>query len=120
MPALTDDDEPVGHALPTRCHMNATPTLCLAPGAVLPAFQRAGAGAAAISAVLAATRRRGESVIVVLGHPGYHPRFGFERASSYDISVSGVVPDDALMVLSLDSRDVPPSGTIRYASPSGV
>ena len=77
------DGTVVGHALLTRCHIDDVPALCLAPCAVLPAHQRTGAGSAAIRAVLQAARKRGEAFVVVLGHPEYYPRFGFERASAH-------------------------------------
>ncbi len=64
---------PVGHALLTRCHIGDSPALCLAPCAVLPAYQRGGAGSAAVRAALDAARRQGEHHVVVLGHPDYYP-----------------------------------------------
>lgn len=117
--AMTSDGIPVGHALLTRCHIGDVPALCLAPCAVLPRFQRTGAGSAAVQAGLDAARVRGERHVVVLGHPGYYPRFGFGRASDHGIHLSIEVPDDALMVLSLDNSPIP-SGRVRYAAPFGV
>ncbi|MHA7262219.1 GNAT family N-acetyltransferase [Arthrobacter sp. TMN-37] len=116
----TTADEPVGHALLTRCHIGETPALCLAPCAVLPSSQRAGAGTAAVDAALEAARAMGEAFVVVLGHPGYYPRFGFERASSFGIRLSIDVPDEALTALSLDPQRALPSGTVRYAEPFGI
>jgi predicted N-acetyltransferase YhbS len=110
---------PVGHALLTRCHIGEVPALCLAPCAVLPRFQRTGAGSAAIRAGLAAARAMGERVVVVLGHPTYYPRFGFGRASAHGISLSIEVPDEALMALSLDGGPLP-AGRVRYAAPFGI
>ncbi|GHF35263.1 N-acetyltransferase [Streptomyces mashuensis] len=118
---VTDaDDVPVGHALLTRCHIDATPALCLAPVAVRPELQRSGAGSAAVRAVLRAARDKGERYVVVLGHPAYYPRFGFTRASVHGIGVTFDVPDEALMALALDDAHALPSGTIRYAEPFGV
>ncbi|MBM4496604.1 GNAT family N-acetyltransferase, partial [Rhodococcus hoagii] len=51
MLSVDADGEPVGFALLTRCHIGDTPALCLAPCAVLPQYQRTGAGSAAIRAV---------------------------------------------------------------------
>ncbi|WP_083956081.1 GNAT family N-acetyltransferase [Tersicoccus phoenicis] len=118
--ATTTGGTVVGHALLTRCHIDDTPALCLAPCAVLPAQQGSGAGSAAIRAVLQAARAAGEAFVVVLGHPGYYPRFGFERASAHGIGLSIDVPDDALMALSLDPRRSLPAGTVRYAAPFGI
>ncbi|WP_433504310.1 GNAT family N-acetyltransferase [Pseudonocardia halophobica] len=113
------DGEIVGHALLTRCHVDEVPALCLAPCSVLPAHQRSGAGSAAVRAVLAAARERGERFVIVLGHPDYYPRFGFGRASAHGIRLSAEVPDEALMALSL-TDDPLPAGTVRYAAPFGI
>lgn len=112
------DGEPVGFALLTRCHIGDTPALCLAPCAVLPQYQRTGAGSAAIRAVLGAAKQRGEHFVTVLGHPEYYPRFGFTRASAHDVRMNVDVPEDALMVLALDGRPIP-GGTITYAAAFG-
>lgn len=116
--AVDDTGAPVGHTLLTRAHIGDTPALCLAPCAVLPRYQRTGAGSAAIRAALDAATQRGEQFITVLGHPGYYPRFGFTRASEHGVTMKVDVPDEALMVLSLDGKELPP-GTIRYAAAFG-
>ncbi|WP_433322986.1 GNAT family N-acetyltransferase [Spirillospora sp. CA-294931] len=108
------------HALITRCQVGGADALALAPVAVLPEYQRQGAGAAVTRAVLDAARARGETLVVVLGHPEYYPRFGFERASAMGISVTFEVPDEALMAMVLDRRGTVPRGTVRYAAPFGV
>ncbi|MFF2026999.1 GNAT family N-acetyltransferase [Streptomyces sp. NPDC058171] len=111
---------PVGHALLTRCHIDRTPALCLAPCAVLPDQQRGGAGGAAIRAALNAAAALGERYVVVLGHPTYYPRFGFNRASEHGIKLTIDVPDEALMALTLDPAHPLPSGTVHYAAPFGI
>lgn len=115
----TPDGKLVGHALLTRCHVDDTPALALAPCAVLPEYQKTGAGSAAISAALRAAEEAGEHFVIVLGHPTYYPRFGFTRASEYDIRLSIDVPDEALMALRLGSEPLP-LGTVRYAAPFGI
>ncbi|MFJ6563158.1 GNAT family N-acetyltransferase [Streptomyces sp. NPDC091412] len=115
--AADEAGRPVGHALLTRCHIDTTPALCLAPCAVRPEHQRTGAGTAAISAALTAARSLGEHHVVVLGHPAYYPRFGFTRASDHGIGLTIDVPDDALMALSLDADHPLPSGTVHYRAP---
>ncbi|MFF7633302.1 GNAT family N-acetyltransferase [Kitasatospora sp. NPDC008050] len=108
-----------GHALLTRCHIGDRAALCLAPVSVLPARQRTGAGSAAVRAALAAAAALGEHHVVVLGHPAYYPRFGFERASAHGIRVGFEVPDEALMALTLDDAQPLPAGTVRYPAPFG-
>jgi len=118
--STTPDGTPAGYALLTRCHVGEVPALCLAPCAVLPEYQRTGAGSAAVRAVLEAARHRGERFVIVLGHPSYYPRFGFTRASTHGIGLSVEVPDEALMALSLDADHPLPGGTVRYAAPFGI
>lgn len=87
---------------------------------MLPGHQRTGAGSAAVRAVLDAARGDEGPFVIVLGHPDYYPRFGFRRASLFDIKLSIDVPDDALMALSLHPNRALPSGTVRYAAPFGI
>ncbi|MDJ1130649.1 GNAT family N-acetyltransferase [Streptomyces iconiensis] len=118
---VSPDDEPVGQALLTRCHIGDTPALALAPCAVLPAYQGKGAGTAAIRGALAAARAVGERTVTVLGHPVYYPRFGFSPASAFGITPPEGQdwPDDAFLALSLD-HGKPPRGPIRYAPAFGL
>ncbi|MFE5891132.1 GNAT family N-acetyltransferase [Streptomyces sp. NPDC002285] len=118
--ATDDDGRPVGYALLTRCHIGEVPALCLAPCAVRPEQQSSGAGSAVIRAALAAAKERGEHYVVVLGHPTYYPRFGFNRASAHGIGLTIDVPDEALMALTLDATHPLPGGTVRYAAPFGI
>jgi putative acetyltransferase len=75
------DEDVVGHVLFTRATIGgAHQALALAPLAVEPSLQRQGIGDALVRAGLAAARSLGERVVVVLGHPSYYPRFGFEPA----------------------------------------
>lgn len=113
-------DSVVGFALLTRCHIGRQPALALAPCAVLPEYQNAGAGSAAIRFALETARGLDEDYVVVLGHPDYYPRFGFMRASDFGIYLSIEVPDDALMVLSLQESAAVPAGQVEYAAPFGI
>lgn len=73
----------------------------IGPMAVLPSHQHQGVGRTLILSGLDACRRNGWSVIFVLGHPGYYPRFGFEPAKQYGFTTSFDVPDEAFMVRAL-------------------
>ncbi|MFJ3927114.1 GNAT family N-acetyltransferase [Streptomyces sp. NPDC090022] len=114
------DGAVAAHALLTRCTVDGVPALALAPVAADPARQRSGAGSSVVRALLAAARERGESLVVVLGHPEYYPRFGFVPASRFGIRAPFEVPDEALMALVLDDRAPVPAGTIGYPAPFGV
>jgi putative acetyltransferase len=74
--------------------------LGLAPIAVLPDLQRQGIGKALIEAGIDKIRVSGEPFVIVLGHPGYYPRFGFIPASRFEIRCEyDGVPDEAFMIL---------------------
>jgi putative acetyltransferase len=75
--------------------------LGLAPLAVTPARQRSGVGSLLIEAGLLACAEAGAVAVVVVGHPTYYPRFGFERASSYGLSYPPAVSDEAVLVREL-------------------
>ncbi|MEU5576317.1 bifunctional class I SAM-dependent methyltransferase/N-acetyltransferase [Streptomyces huasconensis] len=121
--AEAPDGSVAAYALLTRCRVGGAPALALAPVSVLPEHQRTGAGSAVVRAVLDAARARGERLVLVLGHPAYYPRFGFEPASGYGIRPGFEVPDEAMMALVLngtgDSEPLP-RGTIKYPAAFGV
>ncbi|ATL32140.1 bifunctional class I SAM-dependent methyltransferase/N-acetyltransferase [Streptomyces formicae] len=121
--AQAPDGEVAAHALLTRCRVDGAPALALAPVAVLPKYQRTGAGSAVVRALLDAARARGERLVLVLGHPAYYPRFGFKPASGFGIRPGFEVPDEAMMALVLNGPDdssCVPQGTIRYPAAFGV
>ncbi|MET7796546.1 GNAT family N-acetyltransferase [Streptomyces decoyicus] len=118
--AEAPDGTPAAHALLTRCHVGTVPALALAPCAVLPGYQKCGAGSAVIRALLEAARAAGERTAIVLGHPPYYPRFGFAPAADrFGILPPQPWPDEAFMALSLDGSQ-PPRGPVRYAAAFGI
>ncbi|MBA3275020.1 MAG: N-acetyltransferase [Chloroflexia bacterium] len=117
---VDEDGTVVGHALMSRCHVDGMPALVLGPCAVVPAVQGRGAGSAAIQAGLETARKMGENLVVVLGHAGYYPRFGFLRASRWKIAAPFSVPEDVMMALQLDPSGSVPSGTVEYPRAFGI
>lgn len=67
--------------------------LALGPVGVIPERQGRGVGSALVREGLDRCARAGHSIVVLLGHPGYYPRFGFsaERAGNLSSPYSGVV-----------------------------
>jgi predicted N-acetyltransferase YhbS len=120
MVAEAPDGTVAAHALLTRCQVDGVPALALAPVAVLPQWQRRGAGGTVVRAALELAAAGGEQVVLVLGHPAYYPRFGFVPASGYGIKPPFEVPDEAMMALALDPGRPVPAGSIRYADAFGV
>jgi putative acetyltransferase len=99
------DNRVVGHLFFTPAVIESTDrswsAIGLAPLAVLPEYQRRGIGSALMDAGLAECRRLGGERVIVLGHPDYYPRFGFERASEYSVRFEFEAPDEACMILAL-------------------
>lgn len=115
-----DDGAVVGHILFTPVVIERAGDSIigrgLAPMAVLPDRQRQGTGSALVHRGLDILREGGCPFVMVVGHPEYYPRFGFERASSHGLhSQWEGIPDEAFMVRILDAaamKDV--SGVARY------
>jgi putative acetyltransferase len=75
----------------------------LAPLAVLPERQGQGIGSLLVWRGIEMLRKQGWPFLIVLGHPEYYPRFGFEPASLHGIASQwdGVL-HEAFMILILD------------------
>jgi len=88
----------------------------LAPLAVLPEYQGQGIGSALVEAGLDLLRGLPCPFVIVLGHPAYYPRFGFEPTSCHGIrSQWEGIPDEAFMLLALDQPALAGvSGVARY------
>ena len=101
------DEQVVGHILFSPATIEAAQGtiagMGLAPMAVLPDCQRQGIGSKLVEAGLSILRERVCPFVIVLGHPEYYPRFGFEPASQFSVTCQWPgVPDEAFMLLVLD------------------
>jgi predicted N-acetyltransferase YhbS len=106
----------VGHILFTPARVGEVEGLALGPMAVANDHQRSGIGSRLISDGLGLARRAGHPFVIVLGHPDYYPRFGFESAVLLGVSCPFAgVPDEAFMIAVLDpSRRAALRGLARY------
>ncbi len=72
-------------------------------------------GSMLIEEVINILKKRNCPFIIVLGHPEYYLRFGFQKASLYDIRCQWVVPEEAFMILVIDESAMSgQSGTGKY------
>ncbi|MCG8342837.1 MAG: N-acetyltransferase, partial [Chlorobiales bacterium] len=84
-----------------------------APMAVLPSYQNQGIGSLLVQHGLQHLQQLGSPFVIVLGHPEYYPRFGFEPASHYMLKCQWKgVPDEAFMVVVFDRGVLPREGGI--------
>jgi len=110
-----EDGTVVGHILftPTALDGCGSVGMGLAPMAVMPDHQRTGIGSRIVRYGLERVRESGCPFVVVLGHPEYYPRFGFERASKYRLRCQWEgVPEEAFMVVVFDREALPKDGDI--------
>jgi len=115
-----EDGAVVGHILftPVTVDGSSAVGMGLAPIAVLSSHQRKGIGSRLVRHGLEHLRQSGCPFVIVLGHPEYYPRFGFELASRYLLlSQWEKVPDEAFMIAVVDNSALPKAGSIaRYRS----
>jgi len=110
------DDKVVGHIMFTEITIEGEIALALAPVSVSPDYQGLGIGGKLIKAGHKIANALGYKAIVLLGHQDYYPRFGYVRASLYDIKAPFVVPDECFMVLELKENSLKDySGLVEYA-----
>jgi putative acetyltransferase len=92
----------VGHILYSPAVIGAVEGAALGPMAVLPEHQRQGIGSQLVAAGNERLQIAGCPFIIVIGHSGFYPRFGFTPAHTLGITSKWDVPGDAFMVLVMD------------------
>ena len=87
----------------------------LAPMAVRSSHQNKGIGSKLVEEGLKVCLAEGYRVVVVLGHPEYYPRFGFEVSTQFGLKSQYDVPEEVFMAQVLGDTTVPDlAGTIVY------
>jgi putative acetyltransferase len=104
-----EDEQIIGHILfspaTVETEEGTVTGVGLAPMAVAPEFQRQGFGTKLVEQGLAELCRQGLPFVIVLGHPDYYPRFGFEPAAHFGMRCQWKgVPDEAFMAQILDDK----------------
>jgi putative acetyltransferase len=112
-----EDATVVGHILFSRLHIDTDRgtinAAALAPMAVLPAFQNREIGSALVREGLDACRQSGETIVVVVGHQRFYPRFGFSAALARQLT--SPYSGDACMALELVPNAMAGlRGSVRY------
>lgn len=108
-----EDDAVIGHVVLSAGSVDDRLVLCLGPVGVQPDRQRTGVGAALVRAAIAAAARTEAGLVVLLGHPEYYPRFGFEPAAP--LGLTNQWADGApWMALRLPGHDPALRGFVRF------
>ncbi|HDR4422259.1 TPA: N-acetyltransferase [Bacillus cereus] len=115
------DEEIVGHILLSKITIEQGETsvesLALAPVSVDRDHQKKGIGGKLIVAALAKAKELGYGSVVVLGHPEYYPKFGFKKASEWNIKAPFEVPEEVFMVVELRENALEGvEGVVQYSS----
>jgi putative acetyltransferase len=95
----------VGHILYSPAVIGTVEGAALGPMAVLPEHQRQGIGSQLVATGNQWLQIAGCPFVIVVGHPGFYPRFGFTPAHILGITCQWIVPNEAFMVLVMDSQN---------------
>ena len=98
------DGKVIGHILFSKIKIigeQTYPSLALAPMSVHPDFQKKGIGSELVTIGLQIAKKLNFEHIIVLGHKDYYPKFGFQKASTWNIRCPFEVPDDHFMAIEL-------------------
>jgi putative acetyltransferase len=116
----------VGHLLLSPCPVvdddgaEIATLLAVGPVAVEPSVQLRGIGSALMHAATAVAIARGIPALVLLGHPAYYPRFGFESARGVGLQPpADAWPDPVWLARRLPAWDDTMQGTVRYPEAFG-
>jgi putative acetyltransferase len=113
----------VGHILFSRMSIETSggsiAAVALAPLAVMPGQQRRGIGGKLITIGLDDLRAMGERIVLVVGHAGYYPRFGFSTARAR--ALESPFPVDVFMALELSPGALDGiRGRVKYPAAFGL
>ena len=105
------DDEIVGHIFfsPVKIEWSGTVIkgMDLAPIAVRPDRQRQGIGSRLVRAGLEILEEQEYAYVIVVGHPGFYTKLGFEPASKYHLTCQWErLPDKAFMIVVNDPSSI--------------
>jgi len=98
--------EIVGHTLLSKAKIIQQnveiEVIVLAPMAVKPTFQNKGIGGKLIKESLKRAKKLGFELVLLIGHPDYYPKFGFQAARTHGIELTQFdVPNNVFMVYEL-------------------
>ena len=113
------NNEIVGHILFTHLDIigegNTYKSIALAPIAVKPEYQNKGIGHQLMEEGIKRVKELGFSSIIVMGHPSYYTKFGFELSSKWHIGLDDDFESDYIFGLELiEGALTHVNGNIKY------
>jgi predicted N-acetyltransferase YhbS len=91
----------VGSVRLTPISIGGTPALLLGPLTVEPPFREHGIGAALIEASLAAAKKEGARLVLLVGDEPYYGRMGFKKVPRGAIKMPGPVDPERILIAEL-------------------
>ncbi|MDA1599408.1 N-acetyltransferase [Bacillus cereus] len=115
------DEEIVGYIMLSKITIEkdgaSVDSLALAPVSVARGHQKKGIGGKLIKVALEKAKELGYGSVVVLGHPEYYPKFGFKKASEWNIQAPFEVPGEVFMAMELRENALESvEGIVQYSS----
>ena len=112
--------EIVGHILLTKIKIKndieTFDSLALAPVSVEPEYQHKGIGGQLILESHKIAKKLGYPSIILVGHEKYYPKFGYKKASAFNIKIPFQAPDENCMAIELIKDGLKNvSGTVEYS-----
>jgi predicted N-acetyltransferase YhbS len=99
------DNQIVGHILLTKIkiknNQHTFRSLALAPISILPEYQNQGFGGKLIEFAHKKAKSLGYGSVILLGHKGYYPKFGYQQADMFGITLPFDVPKENCMAIEL-------------------
>lgn len=114
------DHQIVGYILLTKIKIVSdrhveTPALALAPVAVLKEHRGKGIGGRLIQEAHLRAKSLNFNAIVLLGHPSYYPKFGYQPIAKYGIRLPFDAPEENCMLIELkDNALLHVDGCVEY------
>lgn len=94
----------IGHILFSKIKIigeQSVLSLALAPMSVHPDFQNKGIGSQLVTIGLQIAKNLNFEHVIVLGHKDFYPKFGFQKASNWNIKCPFEVPENHFMAVEL-------------------
>lgn len=124
IPALSlvaeEEGKVVGHIMFSEILIGEEKAVTLAPLAVAPGCQGTGVGGTLIREGHKSAKELGFKFSVVLGHPGYYPKFGYVPASEFGIKAPFEVDNELFMALPLTEDKTCAGGVVKYSEAFGL